>query len=122
MYVHAAHSQSTPSSQKTSETAGCCYSTPCWVGAPAHTATGGSAIQAIKVLLDHGVKPERIIFLNMIASPEGLRSIWDAFPQVRVISAWVDTKLSEQNYSRSHYAHTPVLPGLGDYGDRYYSG
>ncbi|WFD03277.1 uracil phosphoribosyltransferase [Malassezia obtusa] len=76
-------------------------------------ATGGSAIQAIKVLVDHGVQLDRILFLNMIASPEGLKSIWEAFPQVRVISAWVDAKLSEQNY---------ILPGLGDYGDRYYSG
>ncbi|WFD40230.1 uracil phosphoribosyltransferase [Malassezia japonica] len=76
-------------------------------------ATGGSAIQAIKVLVDHGVRPDRILFLNMIASPEGLQSVWDAYPQVRVISAWVDAKLSDQSY---------ILPGLGDYGDRYYSG
>ncbi|WFC96002.1 uracil phosphoribosyltransferase [Malassezia brasiliensis] len=76
-------------------------------------ATGGSAIQAIKVLVDHGVRLDRILFLNMIASPEGLESVWKAYPEVRVISAWVDAKLSDQNY---------ILPGLGDYGDRYYSG
>ncbi|KAI3624312.1 hypothetical protein CBS14141_002740 [Malassezia furfur] len=75
--------------------------------------TGGSAIQAIKVLVDHGVRLDRILFLNMIASPEGLESVWKAYPDVRVISAWVDAKLSDQNY---------ILPGLGDYGDRYYSG
>ncbi|WFD00096.1 uracil phosphoribosyltransferase [Malassezia yamatoensis] len=76
-------------------------------------ATGGSAIQAIKVLLDHGVHADRILFLNMIASPEGLQSVYNAYPQVRIISAWVDAKLSDQSY---------ILPGLGDYGDRYYSG
>ncbi|WFD44405.1 uracil phosphoribosyltransferase [Malassezia psittaci] len=76
-------------------------------------ATGGSAIQAIEVLLDHGVHADRILFLNMIASPEGLQSVYDAYPQVRIISAWVDAKLSDQSY---------ILPGLGDYGDRYYSG
>ncbi|KOS14734.1 uracil phosphoribosyltransferase [Malassezia pachydermatis] len=76
-------------------------------------ATGGSAIQAIQVLVDHGVKADKILFLNMIASPEGLKNVWDAFPDVHVISAWVDTKLSDQQY---------ILPGLGDYGDRYYSG
>lgn len=62
-------------------------------------ATGGSAIQAMKVLVEHGVEPEKILFLNLIASPEGLRNIWQAFPQVRVISGWVDAKLSESNYS-----------------------
>jgi len=76
-------------------------------------ATGGSAIQAMQVLVDHGVQPSKILFLNMIASPEGLHNVWKAFPDVRVISAWVDTKLSDRNY---------ILPGLGDYGDRYYSG
>lgn len=64
-------------------------------------ATGGSAIQAIQVLVDHGVQPSKILFLNMIASPEGLHNVWEAFPDVRVISAWVDTKLSDQNYSTS---------------------
>lgn len=73
-----------------------------------HAATGGSAIQAIKVLVDHGVQLDRILFLNMIASPEGLKSIWEAFPQVRVISAWVDAKLSEQNYSTPTHSRSPA--------------
>lgn len=33
-------------------------------------ATGGSAIRAIEVLKDHGVPESRIIFLNLVASPE----------------------------------------------------
>lgn len=73
------------------------------------------------MLVDHGVESNKILFLNMIASPEGLQHVWAAFPEVRVISAWVDAKLSEQNYSTWRWL-TPVLPGLGDYGDRYYSG
>ncbi|EPQ31379.1 uncharacterized protein PFL1_00714 [Pseudozyma flocculosa PF-1] len=76
-------------------------------------ATGGSALKAIEVLTDHGVKKERILFLNLIASPEGLQNMWTKYPQVRVISAWVDEKLDDKSY---------IIPGLGDYGDRYYSG
>ncbi|PWN53400.1 PRTase-like protein [Violaceomyces palustris] len=76
-------------------------------------ATGGSALRAIEVLIQHGVKPERILFLNLIASPEGLDNMYRNFPQVRVISGWVDEKLDEKSY---------IIPGLGDYGDRYYSG
>ncbi|PWY96825.1 PRTase-like protein [Testicularia cyperi] len=76
-------------------------------------ATGGSAIKAIEVLIDHGVKAERILFLNLIASPEGLNNMFAQFPQVKVISAWVDERLDERSY---------IIPGLGDYGDRYYSG
>ncbi|KAK0541070.1 Uracil phosphoribosyltransferase, synthesizes UMP from uracil [Tilletia horrida] len=75
-------------------------------------ATGGSALQAISVLLDHGVKVERILFLNLVASPEGLEAVYKTFPQVRTISAWVDEGLDAKNY---------IVPGLGDFGDRYFS-
>jgi len=33
----------------------------------------GSAAKAIEVLLQHGVKEEKILFLNLIAAPEGIR-------------------------------------------------
>lgn len=35
-------------------------------------ATGGSAMQAVQVLLENNVQEDRIIFLNLIASPEGM--------------------------------------------------
>lgn len=76
-------------------------------------ATGGSAIKAIEVLLESGVNADRILFLNLIASPEGLHNMHAVYPQVKVISAWVDERLDERSY---------IIPGLGDYGDRYYSG
>ncbi|KAK0551197.1 Uracil phosphoribosyltransferase, synthesizes UMP from uracil [Tilletia horrida] len=62
-------------------------------------ATGGSAIQAIQVLLDHGVQMERILFLNLVASPEGLEAVYKTYPKVRTISAWVDKGLDDKNYS-----------------------
>lgn len=67
-------------------------------------ATGGSAIKAIEVLLDHGVPQERIIFLNLVSCPEGLRAMNDAYPGVKIVTAWVDEKLNEQKY---------IVPGLG---------
>ncbi|GAA5823141.1 hypothetical protein JCM5353_005793 [Sporobolomyces roseus] len=75
-------------------------------------ATGGSAIKAIEVLLDHGVPQERIIFLNLVSCPEGLRAMNDAYPGVKIVTAWVDEKLNEQKY---------IVPGLGDFGDRYFT-
>ncbi|GAA6063742.1 hypothetical protein JCM10212_000781 [Sporobolomyces blumeae] len=75
-------------------------------------ATGGSAIKAIEVLLDHGVPQERIIFLNLVSCPEGLRAMHDAYPKVNIVTAWVDDKLNEHKY---------IVPGLGDFGDRYFT-
>ncbi|GAA5898355.1 hypothetical protein JCM5296_001349 [Sporobolomyces johnsonii] len=75
-------------------------------------ATGGSAIKAIEVLIDHGVPQERVIFLNLVASPEGLETMYAAYPKVKIVTAWVDESLNEHKY---------IVPGLGDFGDRYFT-
>ncbi|KAG7126260.1 Uracil phosphoribosyltransferase like protein [Verticillium longisporum] len=75
-------------------------------------ATGGSAIMAVEVLKSRGVLEERILFLNLIASPEGVRAFTSKFPKLRVVTAFVDEGLDEKNY---------IVPGLGDFGDRFYT-
>ena len=113
--------------------------------ARAAAATGGSAIQAIEVLISHGVAPERILFLNLVAAPEGLQNLYARFPQVQCVTAWIDEGSDEMNYSELLRgggcgteapipgafarldAHTllrlpAVVPGLGDFGNRFYSG
>jgi len=75
-------------------------------------ATGGSALMAVDVLISRGVPEERILFLNLIASPEGAVNFANKFPKVRVVTAFVDIGLNEKNY---------IVPGLGDFGDRFYT-
>lgn len=74
-------------------------------------ATGGSAINAIKVLVSNDVPEESILFLNVVACPEGLEAVAKAFPAVRVTTVCVDQGLNGDCY---------IVPGLGDFGDRYY--
>jgi len=74
-------------------------------------ATGGSCIKAIEVLMAHGVQEDKIIFLNLIASPEGINNVCTQFPKLRMITAWVDEGLDHRSY---------IVPGLGDFGDRYF--
>jgi len=74
-------------------------------------ATGGSAIKAVEVLLEHGVPEQRIIFVNLIAAPEGLRNFCTKYPALRVITGWIDERLNERAY---------IIPGLGDFGERRY--
>ncbi|KAI1331927.1 uracil phosphoribosyltransferase-domain-containing protein [Xylariaceae sp. FL0255] len=75
-------------------------------------ATGGSAIMAVEVLKSRGVPEERILFLNLIASPEGIQNFATKFPRLRVVTAFVDQGLDSKNY---------IIPGLGDFGDRFYT-
>ncbi|KAF8655195.1 hypothetical protein AX16_003227 [Volvariella volvacea WC 439] len=74
-------------------------------------ATGGSAMKAVEVLMEHGVPEERIIFINLISSPEGLKAFSTKYPSLRVITGWIDEGLNEKAY---------IVPGLGDFGERRY--
>ena len=56
-------------------------------------ATGGSATMAVDVLKSKGVPEERILFLNIIASPEGVSEFAKRFPRLRVVTAFVDQGL-----------------------------
>jgi len=76
-------------------------------------ATGGSAILALEVLVDkYKVDPNRIVFANMICAPEGLKALSNSYPQVKVVTACVDERLNDDKY---------IVPGLGDYGDRFFN-
>lgn len=76
-------------------------------------ATGGSSLQALNTLVnEYGVKPERIVFANVISCPEGLDALAKAYPDVKIVTAWVDEGLNEEKF---------ILPGLGDYGDRFFN-
>lgn len=45
---------------------------------------------AVDVLKSKGVPEDRILFLNLIASPEGIRNFATKFPKLRVVTAFVD--------------------------------
>ena len=72
-------------------------------------ATGGSAIDAISMLKEDGVK--NIKFLCIIAAPEGVKKLQETYPDVEIFCAKIDEKLNENGY---------ILPGLGDAGDRIF--
>ncbi|KAJ1564761.1 hypothetical protein HK405_014032 [Cladochytrium tenue] len=81
----------------------------------ATVATGAAALMAVRVILDHGVPEDRVLFLCLLAAPHGLHAVARAFPGVRVVTSAVDADLSD----RLH-----ILPGIGtvgsNFGDRYF--
>lgn len=60
--------------------------------------TGGSALMAVEVLRSKGVPEDRILFLNLIASPEGAVSFAKKYPKLRVVTAFVDQGLNEKKW------------------------
>lgn len=51
---------------------------------------------AVEVLRSRGVPEERILFLNLIASPEGALNFSKKYPKLRVVTAFVDQGLDEK--------------------------
>jgi uracil phosphoribosyltransferase len=49
-------------------------------------ATGGSANRSVKVLLDHGVPEDRIIFVCVVAAPEGIHAMAKKYPKIHIIA------------------------------------
>lgn len=74
-------------------------------------ATGNSAVHAVDVLKKRGVIASQIIFVALVAAPEGVQVFQDAHPDVKLYVASLDSHLD---------AHAYIVPGLGDAGDRIF--
>lgn len=74
-------------------------------------ATGGTIISAIKRLLERGVAQENIVFINLVASPEGITTLMSVYPKIRIVTAEIDPAMNDKKY---------IIPGLGDFGCRYF--
>ena len=72
-------------------------------------ATGGSLEETITAVLKRGCK--HITLACIVSAPEGIERIMQAFPSVALYTAAIDTRLNDRKY---------IVPGLGDFGDRYF--
>jgi uracil phosphoribosyltransferase len=74
-------------------------------------ATGGTALMAIKILISQGVAEDRILFVNLITVPEGIAAVSQRHPNVQMVTSSIEDGLNENAY---------MMPGIGDFGDRYF--
>jgi uridine kinase len=87
--------------------------------------TGAAALMAIRVLLDHGVQENHIVFVTFLGVTRGgMVVIRKAFPRIRFVCGAVDDGLREdwlQNDDGSQGRRVwSITPGMGSIGDRYY--
>ena len=72
-------------------------------------ATGGSGVEAVDFIKQHGGK--NIKFLCIIAAPEGVKRFHETHPDVQLYVGHLDRELNKDAY---------ICPGLGDAGDRIF--
>lgn len=51
--------------------------------------TGNTVIEAVKVLIEHGVQPRHIILLSLFSTPHGAKSIIQEFPDITILTTEV---------------------------------
>jgi uracil phosphoribosyltransferase len=74
-------------------------------------ATGGSGTDTIKIITEMGVDQKQIIFVGVIAAPEGIKVMSKTYPDIKIIVAITDEGLTSKKF---------ITPGLGDFGDRFF--
>ncbi|MCK0769051.1 uracil phosphoribosyltransferase [Chromohalobacter canadensis] len=72
-------------------------------------ATGGSMVATLDMLKARGCPLVKVIVL--VAAPEGIARVQEAYPEVEIYTASVDERLDENGY---------IVPGLGDAGDKIF--
>jgi len=72
-------------------------------------ATGGSALGTLRLLRQAGATQIRLACI--VAAPEGVARLVQEDPTIQIFTCALDRGLNERKY---------ILPGLGDFGDRYF--
>ncbi|KAH8555720.1 uracil phosphoribosyltransferase-domain-containing protein [Umbelopsis sp. PMI_123] len=75
-------------------------------------ATGNTAIAAVHILKEWGIPGEKIRFMGLLASRQGVENLLQAHPDISIYLAAVDEELDSHGYIR---------PGIGDSGDRLWN-
>jgi uracil phosphoribosyltransferase len=72
-------------------------------------ATGGSALATVELLKRSSASSIRLACI--VAAPEGIALMRERHPDVHIYTPVIDRGLNERKF---------ILPGLGDFGDRYF--
>jgi uracil phosphoribosyltransferase len=74
-------------------------------------ATGGSGALALTELMKAGADENKVIYVGIVAAPEGLKKVRTVCPHVKIVTGVVDEHLNQDAF---------IVPGIGDFGDRYF--
>lgn len=74
-------------------------------------ATGQSATLAIERIKQKGASESKILLISFLAAPQGLSHIQKHCPHIHIQIVHIDERLDAKHW---------IVPGLGDFGDRYF--
>lgn len=65
--------------------------------------SGGAALMAVRVLVDHGVAEERVVFVTYLAGRMGLNRLTNVFPKVKVVVCRIVEDYQERWIERRYF-------------------
>lgn len=65
--------------------------------------SGGAALMAVKVLVDHGVPEEKIVFVTYIAGKMGVNRLLKVFPGVKVVVCRIGEDFQERWIEKRYF-------------------
>uniref|UniRef100_A0A914N7N3 Uridine kinase n=1 Tax=Meloidogyne incognita TaxID=6306 RepID=A0A914N7N3_MELIC len=75
--------------------------------------TGAAAIMAIRILLDHDVREEDILFVSLLMTEASVHSLAYAFPKVKLLTTAVHHTLNKQFSARCRSNNLVEIPNFG---------
>lgn len=83
---------------------------------------------AIRLMLDHGVQEDHIVFVTFLVAPSGISVLHRTFPQVKVVTGAMDAGLREIWLERQAEETDGdgrkiwcLEPGMGQIGENFHS-
>ena len=58
--------------------------------------SGGAALMAVKVLVDHGVLEEKVVFVTYFAGRMGVKRLLSVFPKMKLVVCMIVQDLQER--------------------------
>lgn len=74
-------------------------------------ATAGTMCYSLEMLQKHGFDLKQVEVVSIFAALEGIQKVHGEYPEVKINVEVVDPILDDQKY---------IVPGCGDFGDRYF--
>jgi uridine kinase len=65
--------------------------------------SGGAALMTVQVLVDHGVPPEKIVFVTYFAGKKGLNRLTRVFPSVQVVVCAIVADFEERWIEKRYF-------------------
>ena len=65
--------------------------------------SGGAALMAVRVLVDHGVSEERVVFVTYFAGRMGVNRLTSVFPKVKVVVARIVEDYQERWIEKRYF-------------------